>query len=504
MTINKKNIKYIILTVLFVIFLLEGIYYMPFHTTENIMAGLFRLNIPQNYIVELKEGGFYPKEISILKGDTITFTTTQNEPFWPEPISIAPRGVFYSLLDKYPEFVAPKPINHNEQWSFLFERDGIWKYRDRLNTEYEGIIFVFNNKADLQNKKNIDSACVTSSQNQLSCLKELILETAKNKSSEEAFKVLDQIYSTKPEFRETCHSITHELGEIAYKKFTKTGEISSTIKTKYCDYGFFHGFMDAVVSNTEDLNLVYNFCTLFNAQRPRGEAIYSGCFNGFGHGMTDRRDHENMPHTEKEIIGPSLHVCEKIGETDREIEECGGGVFNALSRIYRYSSLLTLDKENPFRICDEQSKSYFKRSCYRLFKILLMNIENNNFIKAAHHVEQINDKEFANAAIYDLAVYATQQTLGQNADRSMAVDCQALQQHLRTQCIRGVAGGLISNGIPEKEYIRALRFCDMEILSKAEKQGCYDHVLWESSIKYKADMFEKIRTIIEKRISTLP
>ena len=89
----------------------------------------------KNHIIELRDNGFYPQELTIQRGETVTFATRRNKPFWPAS-NLHPSHTIY------PEFDPKKPIGATESWSFQFMKAGDWKYHDHLAPIYKGEIVV--------------------------------------------------------------------------------------------------------------------------------------------------------------------------------------------------------------------------------------------------------------------------------------------------------------------------------------------------------------------------
>src|SRR3989344_2275114 len=69
------------------------------------------------------DSGFFPNELTIKKGDTVTFKSTRGKPFWPASDLHPTHGV-------YPDFDPKQPIDPNQTWSFKFDKVGNWKYHD--------------------------------------------------------------------------------------------------------------------------------------------------------------------------------------------------------------------------------------------------------------------------------------------------------------------------------------------------------------------------------------
>ncbi len=85
--------------------------------------------------VVLTETGFEPREIHVLKGQSVTFTTSRSVPFWPASDS-HPNHRLYSAFDP------KRPVPPAEDWSFVFDTAGMWEYHDHLRSYFTGVVYV--------------------------------------------------------------------------------------------------------------------------------------------------------------------------------------------------------------------------------------------------------------------------------------------------------------------------------------------------------------------------
>ena len=89
----------------------------------------------EGVVITLTDKGFQPSEVSIKKGETVTFKTTAGELFWPAS-NLHPSHLLY------PEFDPKEPIQPDASWSFTFETAGVWKFHDHLAPYFTGTITV--------------------------------------------------------------------------------------------------------------------------------------------------------------------------------------------------------------------------------------------------------------------------------------------------------------------------------------------------------------------------
>jgi len=91
----------------------------------------------QEHIVTLTEDGYIPEEITIKKGDTVTWKSDTGGLFWPAS------NLHPSHRD-YPGgvFDPKQPIEPESSWNFTFGEVGDWKYHDHLAPYYTGVVHV--------------------------------------------------------------------------------------------------------------------------------------------------------------------------------------------------------------------------------------------------------------------------------------------------------------------------------------------------------------------------
>ncbi len=95
---------------------------------------------PQIYAevkIALKDSSFDPSSLNIKKCTKVVFQNLGEKEHWPASDLHPTHGI-------YPEFDPQKPIAPNAEWSFVFEKNGSWKFHDHLNAQIRGIITVEN------------------------------------------------------------------------------------------------------------------------------------------------------------------------------------------------------------------------------------------------------------------------------------------------------------------------------------------------------------------------
>jgi plastocyanin len=80
---------------------------------------------------------FEPSKVRIKKGTKVVFKNTDEVSRWPASNLHPTHGI-------YPEFDPQKEVVPNSEWSFIFDKIGVWKYHDHLLPQIRGEIEVTN------------------------------------------------------------------------------------------------------------------------------------------------------------------------------------------------------------------------------------------------------------------------------------------------------------------------------------------------------------------------
>ena len=446
--------------------------FIPISILLIIISGVFVLHksYPQSGIehtVQLQKDGFSPREITIRKGDTIRFISPSRT-FWPASDIHPSHGA-------YPQFDPEKPVKAGEGWSFRFDKPGEWKYHDHLAPYFTGRIIVEDTGGKIAEVSGNDDC--KRLHNNVYCWQEELTATLEKSGIDATFDRVARLYDTDSNFSLYCHSVTHNIGIAAYPYFLEDKDSVLTPKASACGNGFYHGFMEALLSANLDPEEASEFCAYIDekltAQAP--DAALQ-CYHGIGHGAMDMAIiYGSSVDNEKALIGPALKLCEGAADTKAQLYRCASGVFNGIANFYVTGEYgLSINKEDPLWLCHDQPQVY-KRSCYGNMNSAIYWYSGNNFSEAMHYVEGIEDRDEAISAIKYLSGLASIYE-GQNT-ADIIDNCRLIQEHLRLPCIEGFVQGFLEHGTPGREYKDALDFCRSDLLSQEEKDACFRYAL---------------------------
>ncbi len=305
------------------------------------------------------------------------------------------------------------------------------------------------------------------------CLSDLLQKTYKDHGASEAFSLFKNLYESDPSFVAVCHDMTHGLGTAAYNSYAQ-GE-PFVLRDEYtdCGYGFFHGFLEALVGHTGNPADARTFCENLLLNLPNAESVKAACFHGFGHGVTDGSD-PRLWGSEQHIVDPGLALCKKITVGDQELRYCAGGVYNALTYMYKDPKYrISLDPADPLKFCRAQATAILREACYSNFNVVVSKLYDNDFVRLSKLVEAIPEETVAQDVMTQFAGYQPRVHLSPDTDASLAEECLAVKSVLQTACLKGLVGGFMHAADPGKEYERTFTFCSTPALTGTYRELCF-------------------------------
>lgn len=441
-------------------------YFLFFLCFSVCAGGLFLIfSLPPPHTLVLAEDGFHPRTMTVSVGDTVTFRTKQNKYFWPA-------SDFHPTHSLYPAFDANAPVSPDDSWSFTFTEPGVYPFHDHLAAYYFGIIQV----QDTSGK--VTDNCMEQG-GKVQCWQNEIFFALAQGGVDGAYGAVAELFTTDPEFRESCHSIAHNIGLASYQFYAKNKDFIISPKAAVCAGGFYHGFMEGYIGATGDTTGAGRVCDdIGEAVGVVSPSARLQCYHGIGHGAVETTIASTGSFgSQYAFIESALALCEQASAGVDERYRCVSGVYNGIANFYINSAYgLSVEKENPLLLCATQ-KDIYKEACYGNMNSVVLWSADNNFTKAAASVLALPDNNHRARALWYLAsLYATEH-LSDTSFEEVVNECHHLQVEFRGDCIRGFAEGLLEHGNPGVEYKQMLTFCREPLLSNAERAECLNATL---------------------------
>lgn len=298
-----------------------------------------------------------------------------------------------------------------------------------------------------------------------------------------------RIYNMDPSFSKSCHAITHRMGAAAYTEFKAGKRFEVTSNISYCDFGFYHGYIEELLTVGGKLTEAKSFCEYVDARlKVLSPNASAQCFHGIGHGNV-AVDLKLFGKVDLMIVS-ATSICEQVSDTSDRLYRCASGVYNGVSDFYaagKYGlSMSQIDKNDPLALCRRQPKNYV-RACYGNMKSIVAVLTNKDFSKVIKIVEQIQDDKDAQETMWYFSASNIESKTKQNNFIENISLCRAAQSRLYTRCIEGMATGFLWYGKPSLEYVDAFRFCNTQDLTSQEKDICFNLVIKKLPMYYSKD-----------------
>jgi hypothetical protein len=348
------------------------------------------------------------------------------------------------------------------------------------------VLVVLSRSADV---RDAVALCKESANKEL-CYATEIESTLKKRGIPAAFDALSYAYDNDRDFSATCHALTHELGAAAYETFRETGDTELTSKAWYCGYGYYHGFLDALMIDTNDISGAREFCAYIGKNVPHPpppEFAEGSCYHGIGHGITDGTD-PRLWGDDLVIAQPGLALCESVAQGNVVWQKrCSSGVFNAIGNMYFDAKYKLEPGPDPYSLCKRGGFSRVDaESCYSQMNTQAAALGRNDLSKIIAFTRTIRDREYRAAALKEASSYYIQ-TLKQR-DRDLSASdietCAKEDAYEAGICIDGLIGGVYEFGAPNAQYEEALAACAAADVSSTFGARCYSHVLAMSHFFY--------------------
>lgn len=305
------------------------------------------------------------------------------------------------------------------------------------------------------------------------CLTNEINNVLERRGIAEAFDLLAAAYEVNPDFAQECHGNTHELGQAAYRQFHENKTLELSPKASYCGFGFYHGFIEALIAQTRDLSEAREFCRYAGEVVPIPLGYAEGaCYHGIGHGVVDGSDPRVWGNAQA-LVAPGLALCRKVALTSEWRYRCATGAFNSVALMYRDPRYKLDATGDPYRLCRTGSFDELeKKSCYSQMDTATSFVS-GSFAEAMGYASAV-DRLYREEAIRGVSSISIQRLKSQPSallSKEVSTVCGSLLEPERTFCINGLIDGIMEHGSPEKQYLDGLKLCSADLGTLVEP--CY-------------------------------
>lgn len=435
-------------------------------------------------VIEIRDGGFVPSELTIQAGDTITFKNVRTIDAWP---ASDPHPTHEYLKG----FDPGKAILPGGEWSITFATSGSFRFHDHLDVTAQGRIIVRGVVPTPPDE--CDQACFD----------ELIRHVVETQGVDAAYQVFQDAFAS-GKLPAGCHWTAHVIGEAAYEQFKETNDVPISEATTYCGFGFYHGFLEGLLREFNDPAYALEFCK--RVEKRLGTLGLQNCYHGIGHGYTEDPPDPSVVGDFQAMIDPGIKMCEFLfGKNFTYLNLCLTGVFTvpagfALEGKYG----LSIDPKEPFAYCKGQPYRYLK-ACYGEFAPKLNAILDYDLSRLPPYVDAIQDEKLKRLVTWVVpSVIMAEDILDKDHSQYIEKCRKGFSGNLRHICWGGSILGFFLQGEPEKEYQPILRFClSKSWQSEEERRFCWGEAFRQMQQHYSKEKMAGICREIPDRYHAL-
>lgn len=307
------------------------------------------------------------------------------------------------------------------------------------------------------------------------CWQQDLRRILQNRGIDEAMKKVAQMYAANPDFGSYCHEFMHLVGDAAYSQTRKTYHFAVPTNTSYCSFGFYHGFVEAMLRDGFDKNKAKTLCDSVGKQLlRRGISAVGSCYHGLGHGFAESvtiYSDRDIP----KVLARSLPICKEAISNDALTQNCYSGVFNVISNYYiEHTDAVSFSDGDPFAICARHEEA--RLACLSYMTLVLLDRNGGDYTKTARVTASMSGPE-QNEVVKALSYKKAVEMVGSKHIEEESLWCNLFGSAHRQICIEGYLRGLVGYGLPGYEDRQTTKFCTSKLLSEEEQSICMSESL---------------------------
>lgn len=479
-----------------------AVYFNALNTSVLEKAVKTQLSNPDSSVhqVLLTEDGFEPNELIIRQNDTVVFSTENGVNFWPA-------SNFHPQHSTYPEFDPKEPIAPLESWQFHFTKAGRFKYHDHLFANYTGLIVALSPQEERTGESNAPTTDINACakfvkiEEKQQCWDEQLEAVLDTNGIDVAFDYFLKLYNTEPGIPKECHGWGHTLGKAAYDIYKNGEALNLKPETAYCGYGYFHGFIGALIKDTGRVQETREFCEYAEKELEGVRSVKENCIHGVGHGTTAMLLEEGGYDTSEFLTTAQkgVGICELIYTQTDDLENCYDGVFNELhlelfNNNYgmNFDAYMASSNNDPFLYCKQQQERH-KLACFYELSGMFWKIFNHDVVASTKYALE-NTEDLAKRGEKVIAKIAADQIqfdiVKETHEKSIDA-CRIVPEFLFVACFEGILNGFIQHGEPGNAHIKGYAFCNETYLNETEEEQCYFGLTRILQWVYSSEEFKK-------------
>jgi plastocyanin len=455
-------------------------------------------------IIHLTSSGFVPQNITISKGESITFENKDTVQHWPA-------SNIHPTHTKYFEFDPKKGLEEGEEWTFTFERVGVWEMHDHLFPEFTGSVTVLEESDKTTLKPSLLSRIVNwlkqiftrekntsnnpiqrdrialhsptpytiaqleteiiprCAKSDFSCFDKTLQDLTKTYGPNAATELLT-LWQEKGIIERSVddHQLSHRMGRVAATEFGVNSQSFLLCPMQAFNGGCQHGFFEQALGQTDSsVTAAHLICESLDSSYSTKFKFY--CYHGVGHGILMAESYD---------LYSSLYICNQLPTVDAQ-NGCWQGVFmeNVNGGLNGDAREGVFSETDPLAPCNKLEEKY-QHECFINHSGWLMKVTNNNITQATKLCLSA-PTTFVSSCLQSIGLMVTNpswqvnfDTVRGNFETTAWTLCTKFPKGHTKECVIGAVDNLLNfDGLNTK---RAETFCS--IVSSEFKNTCRNQI----------------------------
>lgn len=281
-----------------------------------------------------------------------------------------------------------------------------------------------------------------------------------------------------------CHYALHPVGAAAYRQYRETGNnVFQISDAAMCNFGFYHGFVIALMNDTGDVLDAKHFCDSLDpklvAEKPE---VRDECYHGVGHAMVTEAVGEPLnektdPLWVERVFRLSaengISECRRIFSEWPALNNCNSGVYHELAMLQTADGWYS-DPSDPLWLCEEADPAV-RGNCYgnmhRVFVKVFPGLTAREIVPRIERLYGTN--QFMTAMVVRWYGHVRGLVAVSKPEEFFRF-CRDIPDEYQKYCLSGGIGWITQNGEGGEEYKASMEFCMRPELSREERQDCVD------------------------------
>lgn len=318
-------------------------------------------------------------------------------------------------------------------------------------------------------------------------------------------------YTSSEVLRPMCDRVMRGVGLEIGKSGVDYRSLDITKESVWCNYGFYHGYITAVMSDTSDIQKGFEICDYVGSKlSSTAPGARPECIRAVAYGISDVLGSQYKD--PESIAQKGVSICTERKLQKEEFTDCVMGIFAELGRMLASGDHGQIKDQHYLYICDNFSDD-IATICYGGFKWFPLEVLGVGQLDVVDGyktmVQKLGTKLKAEQNTVGQLIYTLSYNQALNAmatsSRSQyqeGIDqCMSIPEYFMQPCINAYALGVAKGGLPGSQYHEVAAFCKQAESIPYDPKECLKDAAAYLKVFYSADVLRSACSEFEKKLN---